>query len=158
MASREQLPHLLQLLNDDSPVVQEEVGRALQSLGPELAQELDTMEPPAEGATREKVQRLVEPWAREQLLSAWPDWQREPSFEKRLVRGLGSIAAYQTGTIYSDTLPKLLEQLTDGSKASDPLAWARELFQGHGLTGNVKNYYHPRNSHLVHVIKRSGKK
>ena len=153
MASREQLPHLLQLLDDDSPVVQEEIGRALQSLGPELAHELDTMEPPAEGAIREKVQRLVEPWAREQLLSAWPDWQSESSFEKRLERGLGCIAAYQTGTLYSDTLPDLLGQLTDGSKASDPLEWARELFQERGLSGNVRNYYHPRNSNLVHVLK-----
>lgn len=153
MASREQLPHLLQLLDDDSPVVQQEVGRALQSLGPELARELDSLEPPAEGAMREKIQRLVEPGARAQLLSAWPEWQSETSFEKRLERGLDCIAAYQTGTLYTDTVPRLLEQLTDGSRASGPLEWARELFQERGLSGNVQNYYHPRNSNLVHVIK-----
>ena len=153
MASRDQLPHLLQLLDDDSPVVQEEVSRALQSLGEDLAFELDSLEPPAEGATREKIQRLVEPWARDRLLSAWPDWRVETTFEKRLESGLSCIADYQTGTLYAETLPKLLEQLSGNSKASDPLEWARELFQERGLSGNVQNYYHPRNSNLVHVIK-----
>jgi hemimethylated DNA binding protein len=151
MASREQLPHLLQLLDDDSPVVQQEVGRALQSFGPTLAVELDSQQPPVEGATREKIQRLVEPWARDQLLQTWRDWPS--AFAEKLEFGLHCIAAYQTGTLYKDTLSQLLQELSDGCQASDPLEWARELFQERGLSGNVKNYYHPRNSNLVHVIK-----
>ena len=153
MASPDQLPHLLQLLDDDSSVVLEEVGRALQSFGSDLARVLDSLEPPVEGARREKIQALVEPWAREQLLSAWPDWQSETSFEERLKRGLDCIATYQTGTLYTETLPELLLDLSGNAKASDPLEWARELFQQRGLSGNVQNYYHPRNSNLVHVIK-----
>ncbi len=153
MASPDQLPHLLQLLDDDSPVVQKEISRALHSLGPNLARELDSLDPPAEGATREKVQRLVEPWARDQLLSDWPDWQNETSFEKRLENGLGCIAAYQTGTLYAETLPQLIGELSSSARASGPLEWARELFQEGGLSGNTHNYYHPRNSNLVHVIK-----
>ena len=153
MASRDQLPHLLRLLDDDSPVVQEEVGRALESLGSELARELDSVHPPVEGAVREKIQRLVEPWARVRLLHDWVEWQSTPSFAKRLESGLACIAAYQTGTLYQETLPQLLQTLSDDAKASGPLEWARELFQERGLSGNVQNYYHPRNSNLVHVIK-----
>lgn len=151
MTSREQLPHLLQLLHDDSAVVQQEVGRALQSFGAALAAELDAQEPPVEGATREKIQRLVEPWAREQLIETWGDWPS--AFAEKLEHGLGCIAAYQTGALYGETLPQLLEELSEKAKAPDPLEWARELFYERGLSGNVQNYYHPRNSNLVHVLK-----
>jgi hemimethylated DNA binding protein len=155
MASRDQLPALLLLLDDDSAVVLEEVGRALQSFGSGLAGELDSLQPPVEGATREKIQRLVEPWARDRLILAWSEWQEETSFAQRLESGLDSIAAYQTGSLYQQALAELLGQLTDDSKASGPLEWARELFGQDGLSGNEQNYYHPRNSNLVHVLKTS---
>ena len=153
MAFADQLPHLLSLLDDESAVVQEEVGRALHSLGPELAEQLDRLCPPVEGAMRERIQSLVEPWARNTLISQWAAWRALPTFRERLEQGLSRIARYQTGTLYSESLSQLLDELAANSTANEPAEWARELFGHDRLRGNEQNYYHPRNSNLVHVLK-----
>lgn len=60
MTEKEQLPHLLRLLDDDSQVVQETVAKALAEFGDDLQGKLADMEDPPDHEQIKNINRLLE--------------------------------------------------------------------------------------------------
>jgi hypothetical protein len=154
MADRKDIPHLLKLMDDESPAIREAVGRELAAFGPNLEAELDALE----GLTDEQVRAAAEVVVlarREKLTREWPSWLQAADEHERLERALESLSGYLSGP-RSPGLRASLDALA-GEFASlrgeiDAFALADFLFKSKGYSGASEDYYEPRNSDLAQVI------
>lgn len=158
MPDPRQLPFLLDLLEDDSPVVQEAVRRELARYGPQLPGEIGRLTPPLTASRRRAVESLLAEPQREWLADNWATWKARHGDKERLEAALSLLAEYQNGPALSDPLPPRLDRLAEefraGQGAGDPAALARYLFRRQGLHGAGTDYYSPQNSNLSAVIRR----
>lgn len=152
-----QLPHLLSLLDDESPAVQEELRRQLGSLGEQLKIELARLATPPSGSQRRLLQNLMEPQSRAWLRRAWGAWLEMPDNLEALEKACALVSEYQTGYIFPTDLGILLDELAREYRRShrlpDAASLAAFLFKAKGLRGNQADYFNPLNSDLVYVIK-----
>lgn len=152
-----QLPHLIALLDDDSPSVQDELRRQLGTLGERLKIELAKLSVPPSGGQRRLLQNLMEPQNRAWLRRVWGAWLEMPDNLEALEKACALISEYQTGYIFPTDLSILLDELAEEYRADhtlpDAVSLARFLFKEKGLRGNQADYFNPLNSDLVYVIK-----
>lgn len=149
------LSALLKLLDDDSAVVRDAVGKELAALGPELDTELGGLpEPPAPGV-RERIDRLLAGHRRAVLREAWGGWMGIPGKEG-LEQALTLLSDCLAERPSRERLPALLSELAAECSAAvvevDPFQLARFLFGAKQFRGAAADYYHPANSSLVQVI------
>ncbi len=160
MADPTQLPYLIQLIDDDSPVVQDAVIRELDSFGPSLQKELDCMSEPPTVPIRKYVTEILDDHRRDYLKECWTDWMLYEDDADKLEIAFSLISEFQNGMSYPVKLSILLDKLADEYSArfgyKDVLEVAHFLFTVKKLTGSEEDYYNPRNSNLIHVI-QSGK-
>jgi hemimethylated DNA binding protein len=152
-----QLPHILNLLDDESPAVQDELRRQLSGMGERLKIELARLAVPANGSQRRLLQNLMEPQGRAWLRRAWGAWLEMPDNLEALEKACALISEYQTGYIFPTDLGILLDELAAeykaGHRSPDAGSLAAFLFKEKGLRGNQADYFNPLNSDLVYVIK-----
>lgn len=151
------LPHLLALLDDKSIVVQTELQRAFSSLYQILPLELAKLEPLSD-EQRNVIHTHTEPARREELLVNWSLWRDKSKPTDGLEFGLDCIARYQNGILHPESVSSLLDETAkdfsnDSSQANEPRSLIGYLFEVPGLRGDRIDYYSPRNSNLVHVLK-----
>ncbi len=151
-----QLPHLLSLLDDDSPIARAEVGRHLESLGERLSIELARLNTPPTPAQRRLLQEALRPRSRAVLRSAWGAWLRLPEGEPSLERACALLSEYLSGYVYPTDLAMVLDDLARDFLARHrrpgAAALAEYLFRERGLAA-APDYYDPLNSDLVSVVK-----
>lgn len=159
MTRVEQLPYLLKLLDDDSPVVRESVFRELDGFGTELEEEISLL--PYEPTPEQCI--LLEPLLVRNratiLTSTWPEWFDIEDDKLQLESAMSLLAEYQLGYGCIGTLGERLDLLakkcSDARAAKDPVALARFLFNKDGLHGAAEgSYYQPSNSNLVIVLEK----
>ena len=152
-----QLPHILALLDDDSPVVRSELQRQLEDWGEHLKIELARLSQPPSGSQRRLLQNLMEKQSRRWLTRVWPLWLKLPDNLEALEKACALISEFQTGYIFPSDLSIVLDELVADYKAShaapDALSLSAYLFKQHGLQGNQADYFNPLNSDLVYNIK-----
>jgi hemimethylated DNA binding protein len=157
MSDPKQLPYLLNLLDDDSQVVQEELSRQLNGYGDSLKTELARLNVAPSPAQRKKLQELTQAESRRWLKNHWPEWMDELNEALALEKAMSLLAEFQTGFIYPGDLSLMLDDLATLAKNKYPDADARELaeflFKDLGLKGAQSDYNNPLNSGLVYVIK-----
>jgi regulator of sirC expression with transglutaminase-like and TPR domain len=157
MAQRDEIPHLIQLLDDESELVRDQVLRELLSFGPDLDQLLRDLEEPLTLAQRNLITHLVtghlENKARR---DAWRVWPALSTRRKQLERAFDLLAQFQYGWTPPVHLSELLDNLAKEFKTSgrsrDPVALNRFLFASKRFRGCSEDYYDPRNSNLVYVL------
>lgn len=152
------LAHLLKLLDDDSPVVQEALAREFSAYGPGLMEELAALpEAPDENAVAQ-IKILMADYGRQALRESWDAWMRDDSGEslERLESAMSLIAEFQNGPGRGRPLSELLDGLAEEFRCRggtmDEETLSRFLFKEKGLQGDRSNYYHPQNSNLTYVI------
>ena len=148
----EQLPFLLQLLDDESPVVQEELTRALNELAPLLPPELERLE--VSPAQRDLIHQRLGPWRARRLQEAWPrQWEEGPDYA-RLEQAQAQVSEYLLGLQGAGRLEVALDRLADSyTGRGEPEELAHFLFVQR-LLGDSVDYYNPLNSSLLHVLQR----
>lgn len=148
----EQIPFLLQLLDDESPVVRAEVENALRALGDELPGGLERYD--ATQAQREDLQERLLDWRCRRLVERWPrQWEASPDYA-RLETAQSLISDFFQGFCGGVRLSEELDRLAaDYPGPREPEALARHLFTAR-LSGDSVDYYLPLNSSLVHVLAR----
>lgn len=158
MGDQSQLAHLLRLLGDESPVVREALAREFYRHGATLRADLAALASPPDARAIADIERLVDEERRRVLRGDWEAWLSHNGLEpplERLESALALIAVFQDGPGRAD-LPTLLDDLAGEFRLRggtvDEETLARFLFKEKGLEGDRSNYYHPRNSNLVHVI------
>ena len=144
-------PHLVKLLDDPSPVVQEEVRKALLAMAGEIGQCLKIF--PVTGAQRQALNKMLSGWLRTQILARWPAWnngQPKQSLEKAHEL-LGNFAL---GWLPEQTLAEKLDGLAQRCRESDPSLTLESLppLLSQWLQGERENYYDPANSLLSQVL------
>jgi|SRR5665213_1559323 len=152
-----QLPHLLNLLDDESPLVQAELHRQLDSMGEGLKIELARLSQAPSREQRRLLQTMMEGQNRAWLKRVWPAWLAMPDNLEALEKACALISEFHSGYIYPTDLGIVLDQLADdyrqNHKHSDALSLAAYLFKERNLSGNQQDYFNPLNSDLVTVIK-----
>ena len=159
MANVQQLPHLIKLLDDDSPLVRENVLRALDAYGESLEQAVRQLNVSLTGV-QDSVLRPVLRKQRLLLLKAsWPGWTKIRGDKRKLERALMLIAGIESGQERSSTIPILLDRFAHEFRRSHTsitaLTLLQFLFHEYCLKGVPKEeYYNPLNSNLVYVIEK----
>jgi hemimethylated DNA binding protein len=152
-----QLPHILSLLDDETPAVQAALRQQLCEMGEHLKIELARLSTPPSGSQRRLLQNLMEPEGRAWLRRAWGAWLEMPDTLEALEKACALVSEYQTGYIFPTDLGILLDELAAEyrlqHKLPDAGSLANFLFKDKGLRGNQADYFNPLNSDLVYVIK-----
>lgn len=152
-----QLPHLLNLLDDDSPSVQAELRRQLDAIGDDLKIELARLAVPPSTAQRRLLQTMMEPQSRAWLRRVWSAWLHLPDNLEALEKACALLSEFHSGYIYptdlSIVLDHLAEEYRQGHQNPDALSLAAFLYKERDLKGNHADYFNPLNSDLVAVIK-----
>jgi hypothetical protein len=161
MADPEQLPHLLKLIDDPSPLVQEVVGRELAAFGPRLDHELSRLHAPLTEDQLQNVRTTIDQYHRSWLALHWPSWKNEVNHLRQLEGAHDLLARFQYGNAFPVRLPALLDQLAAECRERNPeptaFQLAHYLFQVLPLRGDRQTYYDPRNSNLVYcILERKG--
>ncbi len=158
MVNTSDLPHLLHLLDDPSPVVQAEVAKAFSAFGGKLDAALDALADPPPTVDRRAIEQLILGYRRTWLEKAWPTWYGLEDDLERLETALSLIARFQSGPEIGNAASELLDRLAEDFERRpgehDAVALARFLFTERGLSGTRSDYYRPENSSIVHVIRR----
>lgn len=160
MADKTQLPFLIQLLDDNSPQVREQVIRELLSFGPSLEEELLALCDVLTHRQRSVVKNILSSYRDAvKLRQEWHQWPHHSRDIVQLERACELLAFIQYGWMPPVRLCDLLDDLAGGFLASglatDAVGLSRYLFTRQ-LRGNVDDYYNPLNCNLIHVIE-SGK-
>lgn len=152
-----QLPHLIALLDDDSPVVRQALIRELDAFGDALPGLLAALPEPLRDTDRSALRLLLAEGQRRRLRERWSMWSEPVRDVEKLEVGLSLLADYLGGGLQTASLSPLLEELADGYRAwtdeADPRSLAAYLFHERDLHGDEDNYIHPDNSNLVAVIR-----
>lgn len=157
MPDPKDLPHLIKLLSDESPVVREAVSNQLFNFGSRLETELGRLLPPLTEEEKERIHQILELRHRSELQQKWTDWLRLPSGEIKLEKGLSLLSDFQNGPHYPQALTQLLDRLAEefartAKDTADVLQLAQFLFKTKQLHGTQKDDYNPAHSNLVYVI------
>lgn len=152
-----QLPHLIKLLEDDSPVVRDAVVQELRAFGPELRTQVTALQIELTDGQRRLLESLVTDEAQVWLRESWPSWFTAPSDKDKLERALSLISAFRNGPKTQAEVTALLDALCAEYREhypdGDPEALADFLFRSKGLTGARDDYYDPANSDLSYVVR-----
>ena len=150
-----QLPHLLKLLDDDSPRVQDALVQSLMAFGASLFPALDSLPQPPTPAQRLQVRGMLRGARLPELLPRWSAWV--DSGADNLEEGLGILCGLLSGTS-AETLSVELEEVVQAFRLSGrentPRDLSAFLHETWGLTGNREDYAHPDNSDLIQVLQR----
>ncbi len=105
-----QLPFVLQLLEDESPLVRRGVVRELRRYGVRLAPALEQLDPPASTRHRELLQELLRDHLGRLLLRQWGQVVLCQDPDQKLEAGLEAVSLYVDGFKARTPLPTQLDQ------------------------------------------------
>lgn len=157
MPDPKDLPYLLKLLDDESEVVREAVMKELAAFGESLEEELARLPQSPDTSQQSLLRHILEDYRRDWLKGAWLSWLEIEGDNEKLEAAFSLLSDFQNGRMYPDKLKNLLDQLADEYSASNTernvFELSRFLFKVKALKGAKLDYYNPRNSNLVYVIK-----
>lgn len=156
MRDKSQLPFLVQLLDDESRQVRDQVVRELLSYGPDLEAELHRLEDKLSHRQLSVARTILNSYRDSVgLRDAWRRWPELDDDLEQLERGFQILAQIQYGWTppvrVGDLLDDLAAEFLAGGLAPDIIGLARFLFTRR-FRGNTDNYYDPLNSNLIHVL------
>jgi len=161
MPALAQLDHLITLLDDESPVVQEALQREFTNMRRELPERLKHLDRQLTLDEERHVGRLLEPARKAELEATWMRWRWLDNSHAQLEEGLAQISAYLNGwrTQPGDLAQRLdalaEEAFRDGGRmdARELSEWLFAMKDGTvRFRGNSKDYYSARNSNLFWVL------
>lgn len=155
-ADPDQLPYLLRLLDDPSPVVQTAVSRQLREFGGRLSPLLQALPERPSREVFERIDDLLDADRRATLRVTWARWQEAGERHDRLERGLALLGNHigqrDDPLELSARLDALASAYRETHLADDPMDLARFLFVERGLSGARIDYFSARHSDLVGVL------
>ena len=156
MENLSNLPHLLKLLDDESPSIRESILKELRGFGASLEENLVCLDLPLNSHQKRLIKPVLEDVRRSRLKQQWPSLFNVQDEYEQIELAHRLICEFQLGRMYQYKLKFLLDQLAEefclASKERDVLGLAKFLFQDKHLIGVENDYYNPKNSNLVSVI------
>ena len=151
------LPFLLRLLDDSSPVVRERVAAEIRELGAEVWTQIQTDNLPISPAQRAILEEIFSSRDEDSLRAQWAHIQAETDETLYLEQSLRALGRWQRGESdaarASASLDDLARTFLALESCPDSVALAAFLFRDGGLRGvSADDYYNPLNSNLTHVL------
>ena len=161
MPDLSQLPHLIRLLDDPSPTVQQAVRRELDAYGDLLDAALAEIHDSISAEQRAQLSEYRVAQRKSRLLNAWPSWFGIENEYVRLETALELLSGYMTPNSPQGSLAQSLNRLADEFRESpsnlDSYDLAKFLFEAKGFKGCQSRYYSPERSNLLEAMRsRSG--
>ena len=151
------LPFLLRLLDDNSPVVRERVVARVRALGAEVWQEIEAENLPLSPVQRAILEDIFSSRDERSLRAQWARLQSETDEALYLEKCLLALGRWQIGEEQAARAGDLLDDLAGAFLALEPcpdaVSLATFLFDEGELRGaSPGDYYNPLNSNLTHVL------
>ncbi len=155
------LPFLLRLLDDPSPVVRERVTVKIRDLGAEIWPIIQTDQLPVSPAQHAILTEIFSAHDESSLRAQWAQLQDETDEALYLESSLRALGRWQRGESDAARAAAMLDDLADTfltlESCPDSVALATFLFDQNGLRGaSADHYYNPLNSNLTHVLENGG--
>ena len=159
------LPFLLRLIDDPSPLIADKVGARLRAYGPRVWQEIESQNLKMSKEQHLMLEMLlldtgslnVDGDPTEQLWQTWRQLGGIGRETQYLEKALFALASWQKGKDVSAHGARLLDRLANEFQAHgdahDSLALSKFLFEFYGLRGAAPGHFHDaHNSNLVFVL------
>ena len=158
MSDRSQLPYLVDLLDDDSDVVRNEILKSLTNYGNDLEVDLFSVTSLFKSEKIILVKPILEDNRRKWLYENWKNWQSLESENDQLEAAMDMIAKFQYGFNHPEQISALIDSIAEEfekfKKKGDEIDLADFLFKYKKIYGERDDYYNPLNSNLAYVLKR----
>ncbi|MEL7339355.1 MAG: transglutaminase-like domain-containing protein [Bacteroidota bacterium] len=155
MTDLKNVPFLLDLLDDDSQVVQTEVRDALKKLGPVFKTAISPLWSEMSPLQKQHLEQLWQEIKEDTFAIYWEQWLKEEDEALALEYALYALSILES-KIEDPDMRRLLDELAEEFQllytGEEVPLLMRFLFRTKGFRAPLKEYYHPRNSNLVHVL------
>ncbi|MHA1739853.1 MAG: transglutaminase family protein [Candidatus Heimdallarchaeota archaeon] len=156
MLEKEQLPHILNLVDDDAEEVRNYVFKDLTDYGLDLENDLFEFAEIIDRKNLEIIDPIIKNNRRQWLRNNWKQWFSIVDDFEKIETAMSVISKFQLGYFQQVTLSKKLDQISEDFKNRYPygneLDLANYLFQVLDLRGNKRDYYSPLNSNLYYTL------
>jgi len=156
MTDPKQIPHLINLLDDESPAVHRSVLKELASFGPTLKGEVRKQTFDLNPIQKKNLNIIFRSQKRLWLKQSWHSWFSLNTDYAKLEKALTILSKFLSDPDSEVSLKCLLDDLAKEYrlkyKRRNALQLAHFLFKEKKLSGEEDNYYNPLNSDLCHVI------
>jgi len=154
--NKNQLPHLLNLIDDESREVREIILRELTDYGSSLEMDLLGFNNILDSEAVKLIEPILQQNRRKWLSDYWITWQTIPDDFEQLEAALILLAKFQYGSHFKGNLKFTLDKMTQYFQNVYPygneIDLAVHLFQELRITGDKKNYFNPLNSNIFYTI------
>jgi regulator of sirC expression with transglutaminase-like and TPR domain len=158
MPDKSQLPYLVELLDDDSDEVRDEILKSLSNYGNQLEKDLFSFTQLFNSEKLSIVKPILDDNRRKWLYENWKNWQSLPTEYSQLEEAMDMICKFQYGFNYPEKITVLLDNLAEEFAKhninGNEIDLADFLFKHKKLFGERDDYYNPLNSNLIYVLKK----
>jgi hypothetical protein len=158
MKTISQLPYIIKLIDDESPVVQEQVYKELKGLGPELKNILIRENIDLNPDQELKINQLMDEFYQDTILVRWEKIIVLDNNSHKVELGLGLVSDYLSRADGELNLHILLDELAEEYKKlysdNSIFTLCHFLFSEKKIKGNIRDLHNPLNSNLYKVVER----
>jgi len=156
MLTKEKLPHIISLVDDDSEEVRDQVFRDLNDYGTDLETDLVEFSDILDLRNLNQIKPIIEKNRRDWLLANWKNWYGEISELEKIENAMNLISKFQLGVLQQTSLSRKLDIIAGNFMNLYPygneLDLSNYLFRVLDLKGNKEDYYHPLNCNLYNAF------
>lgn len=156
MLEKEQLPHILNLVDDDAEEVRNHVFKDLTDYGLDLEEDLFEFAKVINRKNLTIIDPIIKNNRRKWLRKNWHQWFDIIDYHEKIETAMNLISKFQLGYFQQVSLSKKLDQISEDFKNRYPygneLDLANYLFQVLDLRGDKRDYYSPLNSNLYYTL------
>jgi regulator of sirC expression with transglutaminase-like and TPR domain len=157
MTDNLKLKYLLDLLDDDSKEIREEILKQFSNYGYLLENDLSAYHDKLDSQKLKMLGPIIESNRKKWLDANWNTWLEYETDYEQIEAALNLISKYHYGLFLKPELPQLLDGITEEFKNKIPygneLDLANFLFQEKEIKGAVDDYYNPFNSNPYYALK-----
>lgn len=156
MLTKDKLPHIISLVDDESEEVRDFVLKDLNDYGTDLESDLVEFSDILNLKNLQAIKPIIEKNRREWLLANWKTWYSPFSELEKIETAMNIISKFQLGILQQTTLSIKLDIIAGNFMNLYPygneLDLSYYLFNILNLRGNKEDYYNPLNSNLYYTF------
>ncbi len=156
MLTKEILPHIISLVDDDSEEVRNQVFKDLNNYGTDLETDLVEFSDILNRKNLHQIKPIIEKNRRNWLLANWKNWYTAITELDKIEVAMNLISKFQLGVLQQTTLTTKLDIIAGNFMNLYPygneLDLSNYLFRVLDLKGNKEDYYNPLNCNLYYTF------
>lgn len=156
MLTKEKLPHIISLVDDESEEIRNHVLKDLSDYGTDLESDLVEFSDILNRENLHTIKPIIEEHRRNWLLANWKNWFSAETEMEKIEIAMNTISKFQLGVLQQTELKTKLNIIAGNFMNLYPygneLDLSYYLFQVLDLKGNKEDYYNPLNSNLYYTF------